>query len=68
MCLDCGCEKPNDDHGDKRHFTMNQLVEAARASEISTLEAAQNIVNYVQRNAGSAGQTGQQQGTAASQD
>jgi hypothetical protein len=43
MCLDCGCGKPNDDHGDKRHITMNQINDAAKASGISPQEAMQNI-------------------------
>jgi hypothetical protein len=43
MCLDCGCGKPNDDHGDSRHITMNQVEDAAKASEISVDEAVKNI-------------------------
>ena len=43
MCLDCGCGEPNDDHGDSRHITMDQLEAAAKASGISTTEAARNI-------------------------
>jgi hypothetical protein len=43
MCLDCGCGKPNDDHGDARHITMNQISDAAKASGISPQEAVQNI-------------------------
>jgi hypothetical protein len=43
MCLDCGCGKPNDDHGDSRHITMKQVEDAAKASEISVDEAVKNI-------------------------
>jgi hypothetical protein len=43
MCLDCGCGKPNDDHGDSRHITMNQVEDAAKASEISVDEAVKNM-------------------------
>lgn len=43
MCLDCGCGKPNDDHGDSRHITMNDVERAAEASGISTREAMDNI-------------------------
>jgi hypothetical protein len=43
MCLDCGCGKPNDDHGDSRHITMDQVEDAAKASEISVDDAVKNI-------------------------
>ncbi|MGH2662280.1 MAG: hypothetical protein ACRDH8_05640 [Actinomycetota bacterium] len=43
MCLTCGCGIPNDDHGDSRHITMDELKAAAEASEISVDEAAGNI-------------------------
>ena len=43
MRLDCGCGKPNDDHGDSRHITMKQVEDAAKASEISVDEAVRNI-------------------------
>ena len=43
MCLDCGCGKPNDDHGNADHLTMQQVEKAAKASEISVDEAVKNI-------------------------
>jgi hypothetical protein len=43
MCVSCGCGQPNEDHGDARHITMEELEEAAQASNISTQEAARNI-------------------------
>lgn len=43
MCLDCGCGKPNDDHGDPRHITLDRIEQAAAASEIPVHEAVQNI-------------------------
>ena len=43
MCLDCGCGKPNDQHGDPNHLTMEQVEKAAKASKISVDEAAKNI-------------------------
>ena len=45
MCLDCGCGKPNDDHGDSRHITMEDIENAAKASEIRVDEAVKNISN-----------------------
>ena len=43
MCLDCGCGKPNDDHGNADHLTMEQVEKAAKASGISVDEAVKNI-------------------------
>ncbi len=44
MCLSCGCGEPNADHGDSRHITLSDLQKAAEAAEISSQEAASNIV------------------------
>jgi hypothetical protein len=44
MCLSCGRGEPNENHGDPRNITMQELEEAAEAANISTQEAAQNIV------------------------
>ena len=43
MCLDCNCGKPNDDHGDARHITYQQLQAAAQASNIDPEQAADRI-------------------------
>lgn len=43
MCVSCACGKPNDDHGDPRHITMEQLEQAAKAADISLEEVAENI-------------------------
>jgi hypothetical protein len=53
MCLSCGCGEPNDDHGDRRHITQDQLEQAAQAAQISPQAAAQNMLDGVQ-DAGSA--------------
>ena len=44
MCLSCGCGEPDDNHGDSRHITTEMLEAAAEAAEITTEEAANNIV------------------------
>ena len=44
MCLSCGCGEPDDNHGDPRHITTENLEEAAAAAEITAEEAANNIV------------------------
>ena len=32
MCISCGCGKPNDDHGDARNITMQDVDQAAEAA------------------------------------
>ncbi len=44
MCLSCGCGEPNESHGDDRHITMQRLEQAAQASDISVMQAAENII------------------------
>lgn len=43
MCLSCGCNKPNEKHGDDRNITMQDLQSAAQAAEMSTEEVVTNI-------------------------
>lgn len=45
MCLSCGCGKPDDDHGDSRNITMNDLRQAAQAAGVTPGKVAQNIMN-----------------------
>lgn len=49
MCLDCGCGKPNEAHGDPRHITLDTIRAAAQASEISEREAMENIASGLQQ-------------------
>jgi hypothetical protein len=49
MCMSCGCGKPDDDHGDSRNITMNDLNEAAAATGISPTQVVQNIRNIWQQ-------------------
>ena len=43
MCVSCDCGKPNDDHGDSRNITMNQIEQAASAIGKQPRDVAQNI-------------------------
>ena len=43
MCVSCGCNKLNDDHGDSRNITMEQIQQAAQAAGCSAQEVAANI-------------------------
>jgi hypothetical protein len=43
MCMSCGCKQPNEDHGDQRNITMQDLQDAAQAGEVGTQEVVRNI-------------------------
>ncbi len=46
MCISCGCGNPNDDHGDPRNITMDDLNQAAQAAGTTRDRVLQNI-NFV---------------------
>jgi hypothetical protein len=47
MCLSCGCGKPNEDYGDTRNITLEELDQAAQVDGITREQVVQNIVNTV---------------------
>jgi hypothetical protein len=47
MCVSCGCDMPNERHGDDRNITMQQIEEAAQATGKSAQEVAANIQQAV---------------------
>ncbi len=49
MCMTCGCTVPNDNHGDQRNITEQDLNQAAQAAGISPQQAAQNFMNACQQ-------------------
>jgi hypothetical protein len=49
MCLTCGCGVPNDDHGDERNITYEDLKTAAEAAEIPVEEAVRNFDETVKK-------------------
>ena len=59
MCMSCGCREPNNDHGDQRHITLDELDQAAQAANISREQAARNILDTLQQ-AGASPQQSQQ--------
>ena len=61
MCISCGCGKPDDDHGDPRNITMQDLDQAARAAGTTRDRVLQNIMQGSQPGSTSNGQ-GQQSG------
>src|SRR5579885_1633099 len=43
MCVSCGCGQVNDNHGDKRNITMDQVRAAAQAANTDEQTVARNI-------------------------
>jgi len=58
MCVSCGCGRPNDDHGDTRNITLNDLDQAAMAAGTTRDKVLQNMMG------GSGSANGSQQDTA----
>ncbi|MCI0444364.1 hypothetical protein L0152_14295 [bacterium] len=48
MCYNCGCKKPDDDHGDPRNITNKTFEEAAQASKQDRKEAQKNTSELIQ--------------------
>ena len=44
MCVSCGCGQPNDDHGDSRNITLDDLNKAAEAAGTTRARVLQNIM------------------------
>ncbi len=49
MCMSCGCMQPDDNHGDERNLTRDDLDRAAQVAGISRDQAAQNIMACCQQ-------------------
>ena len=45
MCLSCGCDEPNNRHGDDRHIIEDDIVAAAKAADMTPKKVAQNILD-----------------------
>lgn len=43
MCVSCGCNQPNDNHGDRRNITMDSIRAAAQAANTDEQTVARNI-------------------------
>lgn len=43
MCASCGCNMYEDDHGDDRHLTIQDLQAAAEAADITVQEVVENL-------------------------
>jgi hypothetical protein len=45
MCASCGCGTPNNDHGDRRNITLDQVKQAAAAAGIPISQAGENVAD-----------------------
>ncbi len=52
MCITCGCDEPEDNHGDPRHITLSQFRQAAEAAEVDMRQLLQNIEQGLRRHGG----------------
>lgn len=43
MCMTCGCGEPHEDHGNPDNITYADLERAAKAADIKSQEAVENI-------------------------
>jgi hypothetical protein len=48
MCMNCGCGRPDDDHGNSANITAAHLQKAADANDQSLRESAQHILETVE--------------------
>jgi|GEM_PF-1377694 len=44
MCLNCGCNKPDERHEDEHNIIMQDLVEAGMANQMAVTDAWENMV------------------------
>lgn len=43
MCASCGCDTPNDDHGDTANITTSDIERAASAAGVTPAEVVENL-------------------------
>lgn len=43
MCITCGCDEPEANHGNPKHITLQQFKEAAEAAEVDMNQLSKNI-------------------------
>lgn len=48
MCYNCGCRKPDDDHGDPSNITNQTFERAARAMDQATEDARTETMKLLQ--------------------
>lgn len=43
MCISCGCDEPEANHGNPKHITLTQLKDAAGAAKADIAQLSKNI-------------------------
>jgi len=43
MCISCGCDEPEANHGNHKHITLKQFKDAAQAAEVDMGQLLKNI-------------------------
>jgi hypothetical protein len=43
MCASCGCDAPNDNHGDSANITTHDVERAAQAANITPAQVVENL-------------------------
>ena len=43
MCISCGCDEPDANHGNPKHMTLTQFKDAAEAAEVDINQILKNI-------------------------
>lgn len=43
MCISCGCDEPEANHGNPKHITLKQFKDAAEAAEVNMEQLLENI-------------------------
>ena len=59
MCMSCGCKQPEERHGDDRNIVLQDIQDAADASEISAEEVVRNIQEAFDQTGGQKEMAGQ---------
>jgi hypothetical protein len=52
MCITCGCDEPEANHGNSKHITLQQFKEAAEAAEVDMTQLNKNIQEGLKRYGG----------------
>ncbi|MDQ2716164.1 MAG: hypothetical protein M3Z08_14755 [Chloroflexota bacterium] len=61
MCISCGCGKPDDNHGDERNITSEDINQAAIAAGTTRDRAIQHMLDGLQQMSQHQPPSGQQQ-------
>ena len=43
MCISCGCDEPDTNHGNPKHITLKQFKDAAEAAEVDMDQLLKNV-------------------------